>query len=170
MEQETQNNAPSDEPAENKVVKKTSDRKGFPLFTILIIVVVFIAGIMWLRENKSDNKQSNNSNESSQNADNADGNQKQNVNVKTFDITAKPFEFSVKEIKVKKGDRVRINFTNVQGFHDLVIDEFKVRTKQLTAGNSETIEFTADKVGTFEYYCSVANHRQMGMVGKLIVE
>lgn len=91
-------------------------------------------------------------------------------NTKTFNISSKPFEFSVKEIRVKKGDAVKIVLVNEQGFHDWVIDEFSARTKQLNAGETDSVEFVADKAGTFEYYCSVGNHRQMGMVGKLIVE
>jgi len=89
---------------------------------------------------------------------------------KIFKIEGQPFFFSVKEIKVKKGEIVRIEFTSKVGTHDFVLDEFNVRTKQLSAGQSDSVEFVADKTGTFEYYCSVANHRQMGMVGKLIVE
>lgn len=85
-------------------------------------------------------------------------------------MEAKPFSFSQREIRVKKGDTVKIQLTNKEGFHDWVIDEFKARTKQLQAGQSETIEFIADKTGTFEYYCSVGQHRAQGMVGKLIVE
>lgn len=90
--------------------------------------------------------------------------------VREFTVVATPFKFDVTEIKVKKGDTVRIVFKNEGGMHDWVVDEFNARTKQLQAGQTETIEFVADKVGTFEYYCSVMQHRQMGMVGKLIVE
>jgi nitrite reductase (NO-forming) len=90
--------------------------------------------------------------------------------ISSFDISAKPFEFSLKEIKVKKGTKVKINLTVTQGMHDFVVDEFNARTKQITTGQADSIEFTADKSGTFEYYCSVGTHRQMGMVGKLIVE
>lgn len=90
--------------------------------------------------------------------------------IKIFNLSAKPFEFSVKEIRVKKGDRVKINLTIEQGMHDWVIDEFGARTSVLKTGESGTVEFIADKAGTFEYYCSVPTHRQRGMVGKLIVE
>lgn len=90
--------------------------------------------------------------------------------VKTFTVTGKPFSFDVKEIKVKKGDTVKVVFTNTQGTHNWVLDEFGAQTKVLQAGASETVEFVADKAGTFEYYCSVGEHRQNGMVGKLIVE
>ncbi len=93
-----------------------------------------------------------------------------NSAIKTFDISAKPFEFSVKEIRVKKGDKVRINLTVTQGMHDWVVDEFNAKTDIIQTGKSASVEFTADKTGTFEYYCSVPTHRQQGMVGKLIVE
>ena len=94
----------------------------------------------------------------------------QNTQTKEFTVAATPFIFSLSEIKVKKGDKVKIIFRNDKGIHDWVIDEFNVRTKVLQAGQSETIEFIADKTGTFEYYCSVNGHRQMGMKGNLIVE
>jgi len=89
---------------------------------------------------------------------------------KEFMVSGSPFKFSVSEIRVKKGDTVRIVFTNEQGMHDWVVDAFSARTKVLQAGQTETIEFIADKIGTFEYYCSVGNHRQVGMKGNLIVE
>jgi len=92
------------------------------------------------------------------------------VTVKEFIVTGKSFSFTPNEIKVKRGDTVRIVFINSEGFHDWVMNEFNARTKQIKAGETETIEFIADKVGSFEYYCSVGQHRQMGMVGTLVVE
>lgn len=89
---------------------------------------------------------------------------------KTFNVDGKNFSFTVKEMKVKQGDTVRIVFTSVGGFHDWVLDEFHARTKQIPSGQSDTIEFVASKKGTFEYYCSVGSHRMMGMKGTLIVE
>jgi plastocyanin len=90
--------------------------------------------------------------------------------VKAFTVNSNNFKFAPTTIKVKKGDTVRITLNNTGGIHDLVIDEFDVRTKQLPNAGTDTVEFVADKVGTFEYYCSVGNHRQMGMVGTLTVE
>ena len=51
-----------------------------------------------------------------------------------------------------------------------MIDEYGAATKQGQAPFEEVIEFTADKTGSFEYYCSVGTHRQMGMKGTLIVK
>ncbi len=89
--------------------------------------------------------------------------------VKTFTVEGKNFSFSPAAITVKKGDTVKIIFKNSGGTHDWVLDEFNAKTQKIGSGESETIEFVADKAGTFEYYCSVGNHRAMGMKGTLTV-
>ncbi len=93
-----------------------------------------------------------------------------NSAVKEFAVTGSNFSFAPSTMTVKKGDRVKITFTDAGGNHDLRIDEFGVATKVLKAGGSETVEFTADKTGSFEYYCSVGSHRAMGMKGTLTVQ
>jgi len=93
-----------------------------------------------------------------------------NGEVKVFNIDGFKFGYSEKEIKVKKGDRVKIVLTSTDGFHDWVVDEFDARTQQINTGESSSVEFVADQAGSFQFYCSVGNHRQMGMVGNLVVE
>ncbi len=90
--------------------------------------------------------------------------------IEEVEITATDFEFSVDEIRVKQGDLVRINLKNDKGTHDWKIDQFNISTNVLNAGEEETVEFVANTTGTFEYYCSVGNHRQLGMKGNLIIE
>jgi len=90
--------------------------------------------------------------------------------VQEFIVEGNNFSFLPNSISVKKGETVRIIFKATEGFHDLVIDGYKVATKQLRAPDSEILEFVADQAGNFEYYCSVGTHRAMGMVGTLIVE
>ena len=89
--------------------------------------------------------------------------------VKEFVVEAVPFSFSLSTMEVNKGDTVRITVKNVKGTHDFKLDEFNVSTRILNVGEEQVITFVADKVGTFEYYCSVSNHRAMGMVGTLNV-
>jgi len=89
---------------------------------------------------------------------------------KVFNLTGKMFAFSQTEIRVNKGDTVTINFSSTEGFHDWTVDEFNARTKQVNTGEPASVTFTADKTGTFEYYCSVGQHRAMGMKGNLIVK
>lgn len=88
----------------------------------------------------------------------------------TITVEGGNFYFKPNEIKVKAGTPVKLTFSSAQGFHDFVIDDLDVKTKQLTAGNQEIVEFTPTKKGKYEFYCSVGQHRQMGMKGTLIVE
>lgn len=77
--------------------------------------------------------------------------------------------FKPNEIRVKKGQTVKITFNNVEGEHDFVLDEFNVQSSELEEDESEEITFVADKTGEFEFYCSLYDHREKGMYGKLIV-
>jgi plastocyanin len=93
-----------------------------------------------------------------------------NTTVKEFIVSGQNFSFTPSTITVKKGDKVKITFKNTLGFHDFKIDEYGLATKQMQAPFEEVLEFTADKEGSFEYYCSVGQHRAMGMKGTLVVE
>ncbi|MBU2632528.1 cupredoxin domain-containing protein [Patescibacteria group bacterium] len=135
----------------------------------MVVVALFLGGIIYSSQNTKSSTESPAMTQSTTTTA-IENPEQMKENVKTFDVSAIPFSFSLKEIKVKKGDVVIINFTSQQGFHDWVLDEFSAKTNQLQTGETETIEFTADKVGSFEYYCSVGNHGEMGMVGNLIVE
>lgn len=90
--------------------------------------------------------------------------------VKMFNVSGSNFKFDIEEIRVREGDTVMIHFTAADGFHDWVVDEFGAATDQVRPGTPTSVTFVADKAGTYEYYCSVGNHKDMGMVGKLIVE
>lgn len=90
--------------------------------------------------------------------------------IKEIIITGSSFKFDPKTITVKKGQKIKLLFKNAQGNHNLVIDELNARTGLLKAGEEESVDFTADKAGVFKYYCSVGNHRAMGMEGTFTVE
>lgn len=87
----------------------------------------------------------------------------------TIDMVGTNYAYDMSEVTVSEGDTVTINFTSAEGFHDIVIDEFNVASEKVTAGDSTSVTFVADTAGTYEYYCSVGNHRAQGMVGTLVV-
>lgn len=98
-----------------------------------------------------------------------------NENVKTFVIDSSHLRFYIDgvenpDIVVNEGDRVRIEFSSSEGFHDWAIDEFNAKTERVSPGSTSTVEFIADKKGSFKYYCSVGQHRANGMEGNFIVE
>lgn len=90
--------------------------------------------------------------------------------VKAFTLEAGSFYYKPNEIKVKKGDKVKVTINSVSMVHDFNIDELNVHSPMTKNGESNTVEFTADKVGVFEFYCSVGQHRKNGQVGKITVE
>ena len=73
-------------------------------------------------------------------------------------------------IHVIKGELVSIHVINedkeTQSQQDLNIDEFNVHTKKLSYFQAQTINFIADKTGTFKYYSTI--HPEMK--GTIVVE
>lgn len=155
--------------------------KMMPIIVGLGVLLLIGGGAFYLLSNKDNiqmnttvnstvNESMNTTSESGNTTDGGDSaTDEMTASINTIEVTGSSFKFDPTEIMVKKGDTVRIVFTNSDGMHDFVIDEFDARTKVLKDGESETIEFVADQAGKFEYYCSVGQHRQMGMVGNLIV-
>lgn len=137
---------------------------------ILIITIVVIGGIWYINKADSPIDTAAIGKESTNNSSNTANEDTVAKGVKTFDISGKNFSFSQTAIRVKKGDKVRINFKSIDGYHDWVINKFNAGTSRVQTGDTTSVEFIAKDKGTFEYYCSVGSHRQLGMVGKLIVE
>ena len=93
-----------------------------------------------------------------------------NGDFREFRMTAKQFSFEPSTIEVNKGDKVRLIVTSLDVPHGIAIKEYGIN-ERLDVGKPVTIEFTADKEGTFTAFCSVfcgAGHS--GMKGKLIVK
>lgn len=88
----------------------------------------------------------------------------------TFTVVGGNFFYVPSEIKVKKGDTVKIIFQNSGGTHNFNLEAFGIKSKTIKTGETDTVQFVADKIGTFEYYCSIGQHRKMGQKGNLIVE
>lgn len=89
---------------------------------------------------------------------------------KSFTLEAGSFYYKPSTIAVKKGDKVKVTINSVDMMHDFVIDEFDAKTEIAKSGTSASVEFVADKTGSFEFYCSVGTHRAQGMVGTLVVQ
>jgi len=90
--------------------------------------------------------------------------------VKEFSMTAKKFEFDPPTITVKQGDKVRLKVKSIDVEHGFSLPDFDIKVN-LAPNKEEIIEFTADKKGTFTFFCSVfcgEGHRSMK--GSLIVE
>lgn len=133
-----------------------------------LLVLILAAGGAWLLL-RPDNTQPPASTPPPSSTMQTTPSQTQKLATVSFNVKAVNFEFDTKELSVNEGDTVTINFESTSGFHDWKLDEFNAATKQVNPGTPTSVTFVADKAGVYEYYCSVGNHRAMGMVGKLTV-
>lgn len=91
--------------------------------------------------------------------------------IREITVEGSEYSFSPKSLTVEAGERISLTFKNTGNLpHNFTIDELAVRTKTVAAGGSGTIEFTAEKSGTFTFYCGITGHRQLGMEGNLEVQ
>lgn len=91
---------------------------------------------------------------------------KEEPQVREIIVEATQFKFTPDPIKVKFGEKIRINFNTLDVTHGFNLPDFGINIK-----GSGTADFVADKRGTFTFRCSVfcgAGHSSM--TGTLIVE
>lgn len=94
----------------------------------------------------------------------------QRAGVHEVQVTSRKYEFSSSSLRVKKGEQVRLIIAALDHDHGFKLDEFQINQK-IKKGKTATVEFTADKAGTFSFRCSNfcgLGHR--GMKGTLVVE
>lgn len=84
-------------------------------------------------------------------------------------MTVKNFEFNPATVTVKKGQRVRLLITVIEGTHGIAIPDMGV-SQTLDNGKVNVVEFVPGKAGTFRMFCNVfcgAGHTTMD--GQIIV-
>lgn len=87
-----------------------------------------------------------------------------------FQVTSRKYEFSPSSLRVKKGDQVRLVIAALDHDHGFRLDEFHINQK-IKMGKTPTVEFTADKAGTFSFRCSnFCGLGHGGMKGTLVIE
>jgi uncharacterized cupredoxin-like copper-binding protein len=107
----------------------------------------------------------------------------------TVTVVAEGMTYAPKEITLVKGQPVKLVFQNKDSMlHDLSIDKIDANVKEghgadhghghsdadlhvaADAGKSGDVIFTPKEEGTYTFYCTVAGHKEAGMVGTLIVK
>jgi len=139
-----------------------------PVFFVLVVFAL-IAVVLWFGTRGKKSVSENNQVASAGSLETQKEPVSSSQEVRTIEVEAGMYYFKPSEIKVKKGEKVRIVLKNVEGIHDFVIDELKVNSGIIQSGQTTEFEFVAEKTGEFEYYCSIANNRALGMKGTLIV-
>jgi cytochrome c oxidase subunit 2 len=92
-----------------------------------------------------------------------------------FEVTGRKFRFTVsgtdaQEIRVTQDDLVKVTLSAADIPHSFTLPDYRIQ-KRVEPGRDVVFEFRAEKVGRFEFFCSLTNDncRERGMVGALIV-
>jgi cytochrome c oxidase subunit 2 len=87
-----------------------------------------------------------------------------------IELVASRFKFTPAVIEVTQGEHVQLNVHSSDGTHGLSIKDFQVKTKVPKTGETVTVEFVADKAGTFPFKCSeYCGGGHSRMKGELVV-
>jgi cytochrome c oxidase subunit 2 len=117
------------------------------IYIISIIGIILILGVYFSLNNKESNEKISN-----------------DEDFREINIEAYKFGYSPEVISIKQGEKIRLVIDNTDTLHGIRIPDLNLK------GN-EVIEFTADEIGEFDWYCTNFcgdGHREMG--GKIIIE
>jgi cytochrome c oxidase subunit II len=104
-----------------------------------------------------------------------------------IDVSAKKYEFTPAEIRVKKGAKVRLKIHSVDETHGMKLSPYPEGSRdkstpglvfdnpqdngKVEKGKDQILTFVAEQTGTYEFKCAVVCGIHHGrMKGKLIVE
>jgi cytochrome c oxidase subunit 2 len=91
-------------------------------------------------------------------------------NDKVIQITAKRFEYSPREINVKKGVPVVMEFTSQDRLHGFNCPGLKLRT-DIRPGKVNALRFVPDKAGAYPFHCDTfCGSGHEGMRGTITVK
>ncbi len=86
-------------------------------------------------------------------------------------ITAKRFEYSPNEIRIKKGVPVILEFTSLDRVHGFTVPDLAGIRATIEPGKVTRVRIVAQKAGTYEFHCDIfCGDGHEGMTGKIIVE
>ncbi len=89
-----------------------------------------------------------------------------------FTLVATVGTWTPNTIRVKQGEVVRLRLTSEDVVHGFLLEEFDIAVDAVYPGRFTTVEFVADRPGTFDFactrVCSVTRHGHMW--GTLVVE
>ena len=89
---------------------------------------------------------------------------------RTIDVIASRFKFEPSIIPVAQGERIRLRLRSADRDHRFAIKGFRVKALIPKTGEAVTVDFVADRAGTFEFTCAeYCGTGHSGMKGRLVV-
>lgn len=95
----------------------------------------------------------------------------ENENIKVIELVATDYKFTPDTIRLSEGEEVKVVLKN-QGTHphNWVVSDLDISTKTINPGREDSVIIKAEKAGEYTFFCSVGNHRQLGMEGELFIQ
>lgn len=127
--------------------------KKYAIFIITLFLFMFISPYCFAfnyakgRDHKSHHQQG-------EQGENLELSGKVENGIRVIEVKASRYKFEPNPIVVNLGEKLRLVVTSTDVVHGIAISELNVNLS-VPAGKTETIEFVADKKGTFRAYCSV---------------
>jgi heme/copper-type cytochrome/quinol oxidase subunit 2 len=95
--------------------------------------------------------------------------QDQAPNRREFTLNAGDYRFSPNRLEVSQDDLVKLTIRSTDIAYSVTIDEYRI-SKRVPAGGETTLEFRADRPGTFAFYSNLTtDSRHAAMRGQLVV-
>jgi cytochrome c oxidase subunit 2 len=95
----------------------------------------------------------------------------QAVPTQVIKITAKKFEYSPNEIRIKTGVPVVFEFTSLDRVHGFTVPDLGGIRLTIEPGKVNKVTILAPKSGTYEFHCDLfCGDGHEGMAGRIIVE
>jgi cytochrome c oxidase subunit 2 len=86
-------------------------------------------------------------------------------------ITAKKFEYSPNEIRIKAGVPVVFEFTSLDRVHGFTVPDLGGVRLTIDPGKANLVTILAPKPGTYEFHCDLfCGDGHEGMTGKIVAE
>jgi cytochrome c oxidase subunit 2 len=86
-----------------------------------------------------------------------------------FTLTARNYNFSPTRVEATQDDLIKLTVQSEDVAYGFTIEEYRL-SKRVPAGGTTTIEFRADRAGTFTFYSNLSNDsRHSQMRGQLVV-
>jgi len=139
---------------------------------IAIILILLVGGLFYSYNLRREAGEESSESETNSKSVNPTSISAENADMKEFKVEEGDFYFKPEKITVRKDDKVKITFSNIDGddLHNFILDGYYLHTEDTKAHETSTLEFVADKTGTFNFFCSIGDHKDRGMIGTLTVE
>jgi len=96
--------------------------------------------------------------------------QEQAPNRPEFTLVAREFRYSPDRLDVTQDDLVKVTIQSEDVAYSFTIDEYRI-VRRVPAGGTTTLEFRADRPGTFRFYSNLTgSSRHAEMQGRLVVK